>query len=408
MTDDNDFEALMRELEKTEKAVAASLPKIGEQIHGTIIALNDEQVFVDVGGKAEASMDIANLRDRDGVITAAVGDQLTAVVTGVDVENSTLVLGTRDATKPHSHEELEAAYQHGLPVEGVITGTIKGGVEVQLTGYKQRAFCPASQVDIRFIEDLSTLVGERCAFRITKFEGGRRINMVVSRRALLQEEQEARATATREQLKEGAVMSGTVTGMKDFGAFIDLGGIEGMVHISELALGRVRHPEEVLQVGQEVEVAVLRIEQTGNPKRPEKIALSIRALAKSPWSDASDRYRPGTRVDGRITRTQPFGAFVEIEPGLEGMIHISELGADRRVNHPDEIVSTGQKVTATVLQVDGERRRIGLSLNPEAAPQMEATRASQPEDDVSQTSGTFGDLLKAQIENQPNQRSSKH
>lgn len=234
MTDDNDFEALMRELEKTEKAVAASLPKIGEQIHGTIIALNDEQVFVDVGGKAEASMDIANLRDRDGVITAAVGDQLTAVVTGVDVENSTLVLGTRDATKPHSHEELEAAYQHGLPVEGVITGTIKGGVEVQLTGYKQRAFCPASQVDIRFIEDLSTLVGERCAFRITKFEGGRRINMVVSRRALLQEEQEARATATREQLKEGAVMSGTVTGMKDFGAFIDLGGIEGMVHISEL------------------------------------------------------------------------------------------------------------------------------------------------------------------------------
>jgi small subunit ribosomal protein S1 len=400
MTDDNDFEALLRELEKTERAVAAALPKAGDQVHGTIIAIGEEQAFVDIGGKAEASIDIDNLRGDDGNLTLAVGDQLTAMVTSVDVETGSLILGTRHGKQPHGTEELEAAYQQGLPVDGQITGTIKGGVEVQIAGH--RAFCPASQVDLRFIEDLSTLVGERCAFRITKFEGGRRPNLVVSRRALLQEEQDARAVQTREQLVEGAVMNGTVTGMKDFGAFIDLGGVEGMVHISELALGRVAHPEEVLQLGQQVEVAVLRIEQTGNPKRPEKIALSIRALAKSPWSDAADRYRPGTRVDGKVTRTQPFGAFVEIEPGLEGLIHISELGAGRRVNHPEEVLSSGQQVTATVLQVDTERRRIGLSLDPDAAPPSADAMQSQPPPEDASGHGTFGDLLKAQIESGPN------
>lgn len=405
MTEDNDFEALLRELEKTEQAVAATLPKAGDQVKGKIIAIGSEQVFIDLGGKAEAMMDVENLRDENGTVAAAVGDELTAIVTSVDLETGALTLGSRHGKQPHGGEELEAAYRQGLPVEGQITGTTKGGVEVRIAGH--RAFCPASQVDIRFIEDLSTLVGERCAFRITKFEGGRRPNMVVSRRALLQQEQEARAVATRAQLVEGAVMTGTVTGIKEFGAFIDLGGIEGMVHVSELALGRVGHPEEVLQIGQQVEVAVLRIEQTGNPKRPEKIALSIRALAKSPWSDAADRYRPGTRVDGRVTRTQPFGAFVEIEPGLEGMIHISELGAGRRVNHPDEVLSSGQPVTATILQVDVERRRIGLSLSPDAAlPSTEALQTGAPEGD-DQGPGTLGDLLKAQIENPRGGRSDK-
>lgn len=405
MTDDNDFEALLRELEKTEQAVAASLPKVGEQVTGTIVSVGSEQVFVDLGGKAEASMDIDNLRGEDGSLSAQPGDQLTAVVASIDAETGAVILGSRHGKHLHGSEELESAYQQGLPVEGHVTGTTKGGLEVQIAGH--RAFCPASQVDIRFVEDLSSLVGERCAFRITKFEGGRRLNMVVSRRALLEEEQAARAVATREQLQEGAVMNGTVTGLKDFGAFIDLGGVEGMVHISELALGRVRHPEEVLHVGQQVEVAVLRIEQTGNPKRPEKIALSIRALAKDPWSDAVDRYRPGKRVSGKVTRTQPFGAFVELEPGLEGMVHISELGAGRRVNHPDEIVTSGQQVQATVLTVEPERRRIGLSLDTDSAPVSADAMQSTPQDDAASGQGSFGDLLKAQLESTPARQSQK-
>jgi small subunit ribosomal protein S1 len=179
-----------------------------------------------------------------------------------------------------------------------------------------------------------------------------------------------------------------------------------MVHVSELAMGRVRHPEEVLHVGQQVEVAVLRIEQTGNPKRPEKIALSIRALAKDPWSDVADRYRPGNRVQGRVTRTQPFGAFVELEPGVEGMVHVSELGAGRRVNHPDEVLNGGQTVTATVLTVEPERRRIGLSLNADSTPveTSAATATSPGVDDGGSGLGTLGDILKAELDRRPDDR----
>jgi len=405
MTDENDFEALLRELEKTEQAVLGDAPKIGEQVHGTVIEVGSDQVFVDLGGKAEATMDLANLKDADGNVTVAAGDPLEGVVTGLDPDTGALILGSRHGRQLHGAAELEEAFRQGLPVEGHVTGTTKGGLEVQVAGH--RAFCPASQADIRFIEDLSELVGQHCAFRITKYEGGRRLNLVVSRRALLEEEQAARAADTRANLREGAVLPGIVTGMKDFGAFVDLGGVEGMVHVSELALGRVRHPDEVLHVGQQVEVAVLRIEQTGNPKRPEKIALSIRALAKDPWSDVADRYRPGSRVQGKVTRTQPFGAFVELEPGVEGMVHISELGAGRRVNHPDEVLSAGQSVTATVLTVEAERRRIGLSLNEDSAPaELEtATAAPVTERDGGSGLGTLGDLLKEQMNKRPDRRS---
>jgi small subunit ribosomal protein S1 len=408
MTDESEFEALLRELEKTEQAVA-DRPKPGDRVKGQVVAIGEEQVFVDLGGKAEGAMDIANLRDQDGNLKVGVGDELEAVVAGIDAETGAITLGGKHGKHLHGAEELEAAYQQGLPVDGSITGTTKGGLEVRIAGH--RAFCPASQADIRFVEDLSSMVGQHHAFRITKFEAGKRLNLVVSRRALLEAERAAQAEALKEQLQEGAVLNGKVVGIKDFGAFVDLGGVEGMVHISEMSLTRIRHPEDLLSMGQDIEVQVLRIEATGNPKRPQKIALSIRALAKDPWSDVAVRYAPGSRVDGRITRTQPFGAFVELEPGLEGMIHISELGAGRRLNHPDEVVSTGQHVTATVLKVEPDRKRIGLSL-------AEDTGALEIEDDSDRERhgkggsrrgrgdealdpddrmGTFGDLLKEQM-----------
>ncbi len=406
MTDDNDFEALLKELEKTEQAVAAR-PKVGDRVKGTIIEIGEEHAFVDIGGKAEATMELANLRDADGQVNKAIGDSIEAAVTGVDPDSGNLVLGSRHGRHAHGADQLEAAFQAGTPVDGQITGTTKGGLEVQIAG--QRAFCPASQAALHFIEDLSTLVGQRAAFRITKFEGGRRMNLVVSRRALLEEEQAERAAQTRAKLEPGAVLPGTVVGLQEFGAFVDLGGVEGMIHISELALGRVRHPEEVLSIGQEIEVAVLRIEQTNNPKRPERIALSIRALAKNPWSDAAQRYGPGTRVRGRIERLEPFGAFVEIEPGLTGLVHVSELGAGRRVDHPKDVVQVGQEVDAVIVQVDSERRRIGLSLASERIADAEASTA-QPSSSASPKTdhrsneasdesgvGTLGELLKAQL-----------
>jgi small subunit ribosomal protein S1 len=222
------------------------------------------------------------------------------------------------------------------------------------------------------------------------------MNLVLSRRALLEEEQRAKAEEVRASLKEGAVLNGTVRSIKDYGAFVDLGGIEGMIHISEMAFHRVQHPSELLTEGQPVEVAVLRIEKTDNPKRPEKIALSIRALSKDPWSEADKKFPAGTKFKGTVTRLQSFGAFVELTPGIEGLVHISELGTGKRVNHPQEVLSPGQQVEATVLGVDKEGKRLSLSLDEakaaESAPDLAAYAA--PAKPGTGGMGTFGALLK--------------
>ena len=399
MNETSDFEALLKEFEQTH-APAKKAPKVGDRVRGTVVSISGDTVFVDLGGKTEGTLEAAGLRDAEGELKVKVGDPVEALVTGRDETTGNLLLGSQHGRHLHGAAELERALENQLPVEGVVTGVTKGGVEVQIAG--QRAFCPASQVDLRFIEDLATLVGQRLSFRITKYEGGRHTNLVVSRRALLEEEQQAKAAEVRARLEVGAVLTGTVSSLQDYGAFIDLGGVEGMVHISELAFGRVKHPSEVLRVGQPVEVAVLRIERTDNPKRPEKIALSIRALAPDPWRDAADRYPAGSRVQGTVTRIQPFGAFVEIEPGLEGLIHVSELGAGRRVTHPQEVLSPGETVEASVVSVDPEKRRIGLSLAAERlaeaeAPAKTAADYGKPPEGL----GTFGDLLRETLRKKP-------
>jgi small subunit ribosomal protein S1 len=344
-------------------------------------------------------MEVEALTDANGQLRVAVGDTVEALVTSKDPETGALLLGSQHGRRMHGSVEVEHAYQHQLPVEGLVTGLTKGGVEVQIAGL--RAFCPASQLDLHYIEDLSTFVGERLSFRITRYEAGRHINLVVSRRILLEEAQQARAAETRARLEVGAVLQGSVTGLKDYGAFVDLGGIEGMVHISELAHGHVKHPQEVLGVGQIVEVAVLRIEHTGNPKHPQKIALSIKSVTPDPWQDAAERFPVGAQVKGTVSRLQPFGAFVELAPGIDGLVHISELGAGRRVAHPREVLNEGDTVEATVLSVDPVKRRIGLSLAAEAsldtAAEIEAhatAPTSRPEGGI----GTFGELLRESLQ----------
>lgn len=396
MNDSNDFAALLAEFDQTHQGTADKAAKPGDQVKGRVVAITEEQVFIDLGGKAEGVMDAASLRDAEGQLSVTVGDEVTATVAGVE-EDGSLRLGNQQSRHLHGAAELEQAWRQQVPVQGRVTGVIKGGVEVQVAG--QRAFCPASQIDIRFVEDLNEFVGQHLDFRITKFEGGRHLNLVVSRRMVLEEEQRARAEALRANLKEGAVLSGTVTSLQDYGAFVDLGGLEGMIHISELAFHRVKHPSEILSVGQPLEVSVLRIDQTDNPKRPEKIALSIRALARDPWSEAAQKYPVGTRVQGRVTRLQPFGAFVELAPGIEGLIHVSELGTGKRVTHPQEVLSPGQAVEASVLAVDLDKRRISLTLDEakaaEAKPDLEALAAAKP---AESGVGSFGALLKQSLE----------
>ena len=397
MNDSNDFAALLAEFDQAHQGTADQAAKPGDQVKGRVVAITEEQVFIDLGGKAEGVMDAASLRDAEGQLSVAVGDEVTATVAGVE-EDGSLRLGNQQSRHLHGAAELEQAYRQHMPVQGRVTGVIKGGVEVQVAG--QRAFCPASQIDIRFIEDLNEFVGQHLDFRITKFEGGRHLNLVVSRRLVLEEEQRARAEALRANLKEGAVLTGTVTSLQDYGAFVDLGGLEGMIHISELAFHRVKHPSEILSVGQPLEVSVLRIDKTDNPKRPEKIALSIRALARDPWAEAAQKFPVGSRVQGQVTRLQPFGAFVELAPGIEGLIHVSELGTGKRITHPQEVLSPGQAIEASVLAVDLEKRRISLTLDEakaaEAKPDLEAmaTAAKPAESGM----GSFGALLKQSLE----------
>ena len=396
MTDPESFEALLGQFERQHAPKTKGAPKVGDLVHGTVASIGREHVYVNLGSKADAVIDIQEVTDADGHLTLNIGDPVDLPVSAIDPDTGTLLLGSKHGRRMHGAAGLEQAFEQHLPVEGHVTGVTKGGIEVEIAGV--RAFCPASQVSLQFVEDLSTYVGQRLAFRITKFEGGKHPNLVVSRRELLEEEREAKAAELRAKVVPGAVLPGTVTSLQTYGAFIDLGGIEGMVHISELAFERVRHPSDLLSVGQQVEVAVLRVDDTGNPKQPQKIALSLRALAKNPWTDADRQFPLGSTVRGRVTRVQPFGAFIELMPGLEGMVHISELGAGRRISHPNEVLHEGDEVEATVLSVDLEKRRIGLSLDParqgatEPAPQ--AADYAKP----SQSMGTLGDLLRQSMD----------
>jgi small subunit ribosomal protein S1 len=340
-----------------------------QKVSGKILSIGDEWVFVDVGGKAEGRIAAAELKDAEGNLTVKEGDSIDATVTGTDPETGALLLrrkaGGKGKKPAEVVPEIRQAAENNLPLEGLVTGLNKGGAEVQV--YGMRAFCPLSQLDLRYVENPQQFVGQKLLFKVNRLEegnrGGRGPNIVLSRRQLLEEEQQARAAETREKLQVGAVLQGRVTSLTTYGAFIDLGGIEGMLHVSEIGHTRTTHPQDVFQVGDEVEVQVIKIEKGKDEKRPERISLSRRALQSDPWNEAAARFTEGMEVPGRVMRTETFGAFVELVPGLEGLVHISEMGAGRRLNHSREAVQPGQEVQVRVLGVDTARRRISLSMN---------------------------------------------
>lgn len=378
---DDDFAAMFAETEggKPNK----KRPRVGDVIKGAVISIGKDTVFLDAGGKAEGTLDKSQVSDKDGKLLVKVGDVVEARVVGDagGVLTLRVKLGGRG---PEARAELQQAQELGIPVEGVVTEVVKGGVSVDVAGV--RGFCPASQLDGRFVEDLSVFVGQRLTFRVTRYEAR---NLVLSRRALIEEENEKLAVQTRKALIPGAVIRGKVVGFKPFGAFVDIGGIEGMLHVSELGYSRVEKPEDVLSLGQELDVAILKVEPG---EKGERISLSLKALANDPWRDTTASLFEGQRITGKITRLQPFGAFVEIAPAVEGLVHISELGAGRRINHPKEVVSVGQTVEAVVLAIDHDKRRLSLSLaqsNDGTATDVAEAVKTQP----SAKLGTFGDLL---------------
>jgi len=392
MSDDKGFAELFAEQGSPERGKRLQM---GDEVTGRVVAIGSTSVFLDVGDKSEAMIDRAELCDADGNLDLAVGDKVTARV--ASRRDGQIVLRTKIGRGANATEQLQQAQQSGIPVEGTVAAVNKGGVEVDVAGTP--AFCPVSQLDVQFVEDLGSFVGQKLTFRITRVEEGRggKPNIVLSRRALLEEERAKIATETRARLEVGGVVHGKVSALKDYGAFVDLGGIEGMLHISELGFGRIKHPSEVLTVGAAVEVQIIKIEQTDNPKRPERIGLSLKALKEDPFDAAADQLVEGQRLAGTVTRLEPFGAFVALPSGVEGLVHVSQLGANRHVNHARDVVAVDQEVDVVVLGIDREKRRVSLSMKAVSA-SIEADHAASYNrasgQQASSSLGTFADLLK--------------
>jgi small subunit ribosomal protein S1 len=357
-----DFASLLEAFEKQQTQKAKSAHQVGDRVSATIVGFGEESAFVDLGRKAEGIVLLSELTDDEGKRTVAVGDTVEGIV--ASIVDDVLTLKVRAGRGPAAPEELRQAHAHGLPVEGVVAAVVKGGVEVTVSGV--RAFCPVSQLDAKYVADPASFVGQRLAFRITRFEEGRgKPNLVLSRRVLLEEEAAAKAAAARATIAVGKVVRGKVTSLTSYGAFVDLGGIEGMIHVSELGHGRVAEPKDVLQIGDEVEAQVKAIGP--DAKGREKISLSRRALTRDPWNDEAAKLGAGTRRTGKVSRLEAFGAFVELAPGVDGLLHVSELaghpqGGKREIRHPRDVLKVGQPIDVTILSIAPETRRIALAL----------------------------------------------
>jgi small subunit ribosomal protein S1 len=348
--DSGEFAAMLAESENAAPAEA----KAGDKVSGTIVQIDDSGAFVDCGLRNEVPLALEEIQDGEGKLTKQVGDKVSGkLAKGKDGDLKLVISGAqRDADRA----ALKAAFEAGTPVEGKVGETNKGGFSVHIG--KIRAFCPFSQIDLRRADDPTVFVGNKYPFKILEFSPDGR-NVVVSRRAYLQETRETEAADTRRTLALGDAREGTVTRLVPFGAFVDIGGVEGLVHISQISHQRVGDPSDVLREGQQVKVKVLEIQNLGQG-RSERISLSIKALASDPWPDAAGDLQPGSDVNGRVTRLVDFGVFVELLPGIEGLIHISEL-ANRRIIHPREVLNEDEEITVRVLDIDLGRRRISLS-----------------------------------------------
>ena len=335
----------------------------GQTIEGIVVSIGPEVAFVDVGGKGEASIDIEELRDPDGNLEVAVGDRIQAVVVST---SGGLTLSRKLARGAATLRQLEDAYESGLPVEGKVERAVKGGFEVTIA--RQRAFCPFSQIDTLRTEP-AVHEGQVYEFRIVEFRNGGR-DLVVSRRVLLEAQQRAVADAVRKSVVAGAVMSGRVASVRDFGAFIDLGGgVQGLLHVSEMGWSRVDDMSQVLKAGDEITVKVLRVDDDR-----QKISLGVKQLSEDPWSRVAATYEVGQVHAGCVTRVTDFGAFVELEPGIEALAHSSTFAPTGRSGGWSRQVAVGMTGTFEILSIDAGKKRIGVALLPEGS--ARAGRAS--------------------------------
>jgi small subunit ribosomal protein S1 len=336
----------------------------GDTVKGRVVLLGDDHVFVDLSDKTEGYLPRSQVMGDDGELTVGLGDTVEAYFVKRSASGVELAITLGGGGGGGSEEELRSAWAARLPVEGKVLASNKGGYEVSVFG--QRAFCPISQIELDYTEDADAHLNKSYRFLITKVEGGgKKCNVVVSRAELLREERAGLAAATLASLQEGAVISGPVRRIAPFGAFVDLGGIDGLVHVSEMSWGRSVDPSDVVSVGQIVQVEVLSVQIADDPSKT-RVSLSMKAASASPWETIGESFVVGGLYSGTVVRVQPFGAFVELSPGLDGLVHISEL-SQRRIGHPKEVVEIGQVVQVQVLSIDPLKQRIGLSMKALAA-----------------------------------------
>ena len=337
-----------------EESQAAGKMKPGSIVTGTVVAIRPDAVIVNAGLKSEGMIPADQFRDASGELEVAVGDEVDVALDAVEDGFGETRLSREKAKRAKAWDELERACEAGDTVTGVISDKVKGGFTVDLS--RIRAFLPGSLVDVRPVRDTSYLEGKPLEFKIIKVDR-KRNNVVVSRRAVVEVETSAEREALLESLTEGAVIKGLVKNLTDYGAFIDLGGIDGLLHITDMAWKRVKHPSEVVNIGDEVEVKVLKFD-----RERQRVSLGLKQLGDDPWADIARRYPEGTRLFGKVTNLADYGCFVEVEDGVEGLVHVSEMDWTNKNLHPSKVVHVGQEVEVMVLDIDPERRRISLGM----------------------------------------------
>ncbi|NOZ85122.1 MAG: 30S ribosomal protein S1 [Deltaproteobacteria bacterium] len=332
----------------------------GSIVKGVVLKIEEDKkdssggkVWVDIGYKSEGIIRLYEFKDVDGNINVKEGDNIEVFLESCEDETGSCKVSKEKADRLKIWHEIGKAYEDEEIIEGTIVSRVKGGLSVDI-GVK--AFLPGSQVDTRPVRNLEKLIGEKRNFKIIKFNK-KRGNIVLSHRALKEEEEKAKKKATLERLEEGAVLKGRVKNITEYGAFVDLGGIDGLLHITDMSWGRVNHPKDVVEEEQEVDVKVLKFDPDS-----ERVSLGIKQLTVDPWELVPERYKPGTKVKGQVVSLADYGAFIELEEGVEGLVHVSEMSWTRRVKHPSKVVAIGDTIEAVVLDLDNDNRRISLGM----------------------------------------------
>ena len=325
----------------------------GEVVTGRIISVDKDYVLVDIGYKSEGQIRIHEFQDEDGNLIATEGDSVDVMVEWWDDEEERVVLSKEKAAKVKVWEEIKNSYDEDQTVEGVIVNRVKGGFSVDIG---VQAFLPGSQADLRPIRNLDEMVGKTFTFKILKYNR-KRSNIVLSRRVILEEERDSKRSSTLENIKDGKIVDGIVKNITEYGVFVDLGGVDGLLHITDISWGRVKHPSELFSVGDKITVKILSFDI-----ERERVSLGMKQLSEDPWLAATEKYPIGSRVNGKVVSLTDYGAFVELEEGIEGLIHVSEMSWTRKIRHPSKVVSVSDVVDTVVLDIKPESRRISLGM----------------------------------------------